>query len=53
MSAKKCKLTVNNIPCDLADFFRIQAQENNRSIGKEIITILQEYKKKKENGNKN
>lgn len=47
MKPKKCKLTINDIPCELADFFRSQAFDNNRTIGKELITVLQEYKNKK------
>ena len=53
MNTKKCKLTINDIPCELADFFRRQAFENNRTIGKQVITVLQEYKNKKETSTPN
>lgn len=44
---KLCNITLKNVPCDLKVFFIECANENERSLSGEIISILKEVKKRR------
>jgi plasmid stability protein len=37
-------MTIRDIPDDLMDFLRTDAAENHRSMNKQVIVILEEYR---------
>lgn len=53
MDAKKnneslCNISIKNVPCEIKVYFTQQANKNDRTLSKEIISILKQVKSKSE-----